>query len=189
MIDHHKNLRVYLPNIFYLKKMHAILKKNLIILGGVKMDFEKKLEELGFVLPVATKPLGSYVPYKIVGNMIHLSGQGPFIDGRSIYSGKVGGAVSQDQGYEAARVCALNLLAQLKAAVGSLDNIKQIISVKGYVASESDFTGHPSVINGASDLLVNVFGESGKHVRCALGANVLPVDIPVEIEMVAELKD
>jgi len=144
---------------------------------------------LGFVLPVATKPLGSYVPYKIVGNMVHLSGQGPFVEGQSIYSGKVGGAVSQDQGYEAARVCALNLLAQLKTAAGSLDNVKQIISVKGYVASESDFTGHPSVINGASDLLVDVFGESGKHVRCALGTNVLPVDIPVEIEMVAELKD
>jgi len=152
------------------------------------MDFEKKLEELGFVLPVATKPLGSYVPYKIVGNMVHLSGQGPFVDGRSIYSGKVGGAVSQDQGYEAARVCALNLLAQLKAAAGSLNNVKQIVSVKGYVACESNFTGHPSVINGASDLLVAVFGEAGKHVRCALGTNVLPVDIPVEIEIVAELK-
>lgn len=151
------------------------------------MKREEKLKKMGLILPDAPTPIASYLPYKIAGNMLYISGQGPIYNGKQMYTGKVGGTCSMEDGYEAAKYCALNLLAQMKAAVGDLDRIQEIVNLKGFVSSEDDFHCQPAVINGASDLLVELFGESGRHTRCALGVNSLPTDIPVEIELIAEL--
>lgn len=153
------------------------------------MSIEGKLAKLGLTLPEATAPIGTYTPYKVVDNKVYLSGQGPFLNGESMYSGKLGVDVSVEEGYKAAELCVLNLLAQIKVAIGSLDKITQVINVRGYVACATDFYAHPSIINGASDLLVALFGEKGKHVRVAIGSNVLPVNIPVEVEMTVEFKE
>lgn len=153
------------------------------------MDINKRLLELGIELPEAPDPIASYVPNKISGNMVYLAGQGPSVNGKFVYTGKVGDKLTKEEGYEAARISGLNLLAQLKKAVGDLNRVKQIVSVHGYVASTNDFFEQPAVINGTSDLLVEVFGEAGKHARVAMGTNVLPMDTPVEVELIAEIKD
>jgi len=153
------------------------------------MDINKRLEELGIELPNAPDPIGSYVPYRIVGNMVFLAGQGAHFNGKSQYVGKVGGNLSKEDGYQAARLSGLNLLAQLKKAIGDLNRVKQIVSVHGYIACENDFLEQPAVINGASDLLIQVFGEAGKHARVAMGTNVLPTDTPVEVELIAEITE
>ncbi len=152
------------------------------------MLVEKQIESLGITLPEAPQPIASYVPAKVIGNMVYISGQGPIINGTQMYTGKVGDKCTKEDGYEAAKMCGLNLIAQLKKAIGDLDRVKQIVHLKGFVASTTDFFEHPAVINGASDLMLEVFGEAGKHTRCALGTNVLPTDIPVEIELVVEIK-
>jgi len=152
------------------------------------MKIEKRLCDLNIELPTPPKPVASYVSYKIIGNMLYVSGQGPVINGRKMYSGKVGAELTAEEGYQAARWCAVNLLAQMKKAVGDLDNIKQIVHIKGFVASADNFFGQPQVINGASDLMVEVFGEDGRHTRCALGTNTLPDNIPAEVEVIAEIK-
>lgn len=153
-----------------------------------KMKVEQKLAELGIELPVTPEPIANYVGCKRVGNLVFVSGQGPIINGKQLYTGKVGGEVAQEDAYQAARACGINLLSQLKRFLGDLDAVKQIVHVKGFVASVNSFTNQPAVINGCSDLLVSVFGdEKGKHTRCALGTNVLPTDIPVEIEMIVEV--
>ena len=151
------------------------------------MKPEEKLAAMGIELPQAPTPIATYVPCKQSGNLVYVSGQGPIIDGKQLFTGKVGAAVTQEQGYEAAKACGINILAQLKKFLGELDRVKQIVHIKGFVASADDFTAQPSVINGVSDLMVDVFGEAGRHTRCALGTNVLPTDIPVEVEMVVEV--
>lgn len=151
------------------------------------MIIEKKLEELGIRLPVPPQPVATYTSCKQVGNLVFVSGQGPIIEGKQMYTGKLGNNLKMEDGYLAARYCAVNLLAQLEAYLGNLDRVKQVVHMKGFIASEDHFTEQPAVMNGASDLMVEVFGEAGKHTRCALGTNVLPTDIPVEVEMIVEV--
>ncbi|MBA7475063.1 hypothetical protein ES707_10428 [subsurface metagenome] len=153
------------------------------------MKIENKLKELGLSLPEVPKPVAEYIPAKIVGNLVFCSGQGPVKEGKSVYVGKLGGEVSLKEGYEAAKICALNCLVAIKSVIGSLDNIDEIINIKGFVNSTPDFYRQPEVINGASELMVKIFGEKGKHTRCALGTSVLPGNIPVELEMIVKIKE
>lgn len=149
---------------------------------------EENLRELGIVLPEAPRPAGVYVPCVQAGNLVFLSGQGTMQDGRRRYTGAVGRERTQEEGYEAAKVCALNLLAQLRGYLGSLDRVKRVVNLRGYVNSAPDFYAHPAVINGASDLMCAVFGqEAGSHSRTALGVAALPNDITAEVELVVEI--
>ena len=148
---------------------------------------EARLKELGIVLPPAPKPLASYVPSVRTGNLVYLAGQGPMADGKPPVTGKVGAGLTEDQGYKAARAAVLVSLAVLRAQIGSLDGVSRIVKVVGWVNSAPGFTRQPWVVNGASDLLVEIFGEAGRHARSAVGANELPLDMPVEIEMVVEV--
>jgi len=133
--------------------------------------------------------VAEYIPAKKIGNLVFTSGQGPIKDGKFIYVGKIGGEVSLKEGYESAKICALNCLAAIKSVIGSLDKIDEIIKVKGYVNSTSDFYRQPEVVNGASELIVKIFGKKGKHARSALGTSVLPGNIPVELEMIVKVKE
>ncbi len=151
------------------------------------MFIEKRLQELGIKLPAPPVPVASYTAYKISGNLVFVSGQGPIIEGVQQYKGKLGSDYALEEGVQAARLCGLNLISILKSAVGDLDRVRQIVNLKGYVASADDFYAQPQVINGASDLMKEVFGEVGVHSRCALGVNVLPLNLPVEIELIAEI--
>jgi enamine deaminase RidA (YjgF/YER057c/UK114 family) len=151
------------------------------------MKIENRLKELNIELPEAPAPVAAYVPCKKSGNLVFVSGQGPSVNGRETVLGKVGGELTLEEGYQAARLCGLNLLAQLKKFLGDLDCVKGIVHVKGFVASDNNFYLQPKVINGVSDLMVEVFGEPGRHTRCALGVNVLPGNIPVEAELIAEV--
>jgi len=145
---------------------------------------EQRLEELGFKLPVVPKPVAEYVPAKHVGDLVYVSGQGPIRDGKPVYVGQVGAEVTREEGYEAAQICALNGLAAVKALVGSLEQVEEVVQVRGFVNSAPHFHEQPKVVNGASELLVKVFGERGRHARAALGTSNLPGNIPVEIEMI-----
>lgn len=150
---------------------------------------EEKIKAAGFVLPPTSKPIANYLKFVRTGNLIYLSGHGPTkADGTNI-TGKLGKDLTEKQGYEAAQITALNLLATLKDAVGSLSKVKRIVKVNGYVNCLPDFIDHPKVINGCSDLLVLIFGEKGKHARAAMGMVALPNNIAVEIEMVVEVED
>ena len=153
----------------------------------MKKCIEERLNELGFELPVVAKPVAEYVPAKKIGNLIYVSGQGPIHKGKPAYVGQVGGEVSLDEAYKAAQTCALNCLAAVKSVAGSLDNVKEIAQIRGFVNSAGSFHDQPKVINGASELLVKIFGNSGRHARAALGTSNLPGNIPVEIEMVVEV--
>lgn len=153
-----------------------------------KIDFEARLTELGVKLFTPTPPVANYVKAVRTGNLIFLAGHGPTrADGTNI-QGKVGRALNVEQGAEAARTAAIALLSTLKAEIGDLNKVKRIVKVTGWVNCDSEFRDQPKVINGCSDLLVAVFGEKGKHARAALGANSLPSDIAVEIEMVVEVE-
>ncbi len=150
-------------------------------------DIEKRLKELGLEIPPVPPAAGAYIPAIQTGNLVICSGQGPFKDGSLAYIGQVGKEISLEDGYQAARIAALNCLAQICTVVGSLDTIKQIVNVKGYVNSAPDFHDQPKVMNGASELLLEIFGEHGKHTRCALGTSNLPSNIPIEVEMIVEV--
>lgn len=152
------------------------------------MSFEAKVTELGLTLPEAPKPVAAYVPAVKVEDYVYTSGQIPFVNGELKFKGKLGKELTLEQGYEAAKVCALNCLAVIKGQIGSLDNIKQIVKVTGFVSSASGFNDQPKVINGASELLGEIFGEQGQHARAAVGVNELPVDAAVEVEMVVKVK-
>jgi enamine deaminase RidA (YjgF/YER057c/UK114 family) len=150
---------------------------------------DDRLAELGLTLPEPVAPVAAYVPAVTTGNLLWLSGQVPFVDGAPRATGKVGtgtGLVSPEVAKECAATCALNALAAAKAALGSLDRVTRVVKVVGFVASSPDFTGAPGVVNGASELLGEVFGEAGRHARSAVGVAVLPLDVPVEVEMVLE---
>jgi enamine deaminase RidA (YjgF/YER057c/UK114 family) len=150
------------------------------------MSIEKRLQELGITLPSAAAPLANYVPYVQEGTLIFISGQVPRgDDGQLKYVGKVGQELSVEDGYASARLCALNCLAQLRAALGSLDKVKRIVRVGGFVNCTDGFTQQPQVVNGASDLIVEVFGDKGRHARAAVGNNALPGNVATEVEMVA----
>ena len=153
------------------------------------MTPEAKLEALGLTLPPVSAPIGSYVTCKRQGNLLYLSGAGPIVQGEVLYKGKVGAEITPDVGYEAAKVSALNLIANLKAELDDLSKVKSIVKLLGLVACADGFYGQPGVINGASDLLFEVFGEKGRHARSAIGVFSLPMNIPVEIEMIVEVED
>jgi len=150
---------------------------------------EDKLKELGLTLPEPPAPQANYVTAVQVGSWLYTSGQSCLVDGRIVYQGRVGSDLTLEEGYQAARLTALNLLATIKAQVGDLERIERVVKVLGFVNSDPDFHDQPEVINGASDLLVAVLGERGRHARSALGTNNLPRNIPVEIEMVVKLKE
>lgn len=145
-----------------------------------------RLVELGLTLPQVIKPVASYVPATVTGNLVFVSGQLPFADGALPATGKVGAEVSAEDAQGYARTCALNALAAAESVIGSLDRVTRIVKMLGFVASAPDFTGQPAVINGASDLLTEVFGDDGRHARSAVGVAVLPLDAPVEVELILE---
>lgn len=149
-------------------------------------QIDARLKELGLELPEPPKPAGSYVQHHTVGNMLYIAGQITFWNGELKYLGKVGQEFSIEEGQEAARICALNIIAQAKDALGDLDRVARIVRLGGYVNSPVEFDKHPAVINGASDLMGQVFGEKGKHVRVAMGAGSLPLNVAVEIEALIE---
>lgn len=153
------------------------------------MKIEKRLEELGITLPMPPEPQANYIPVRRSGNLLFFSGAGPFRDGKLAVFGKLGADLTLEQGYDTARLIGLNLLTMLKEEIRDLDKVSKIIKVQGFVASTPDFTDQPKVVNGASDLFEQVFGESGKHARTAVAAPVLPFNIAVEIEMIVEIKD
>ncbi len=153
------------------------------------MKIEEKLNKMGIEIPEAPKPVASYVPYRRVGNLIYISGQDCRVNGKLKYEGKVGRDITEEQAYEAARITAINLIAVLKDAIGDLGRVVKIVNLHGYVNSADGFVRQPMVINGASDLLLKIFGEKGKHSRCALSANELPFNTPVEIEMIVEIEN
>ena len=151
------------------------------------MSIEKKLVELGLILPESTKPVGNYLPAVKTGNLLFVSGHGPYDDGNTKIRGKVGQELTTEEGYQAARNTALRCLASVKATIGDLDKIKRVVKLLGMVNCTNDFKEHPKVINGCSDLLVTLFGDKGKHARSAVGMQALPYQIPVEIEMILEI--
>lgn len=151
-------------------------------------QIEARLQELGIELPDVPNPIANYVGAVRTGNLVFLSGRGPRKDGRFVSNGKLGKDVTVEEGYEAARLTALNLLSSLKSEVGDLDRVRRIVKLTGMVSSDPSFTDQPQVINGASDLLVEVFGDKGRHARAAFGVACLPMDTSVEIEMVVEVE-
>ncbi len=152
------------------------------------MNAEAKLEELGLKLPDVPPAGGNYVPTVRTGNLLYCAGTISVLNGQPTHSGQVGKEQTVQTGYESARICMLNTLANIKAAVGSLDRVSRIVFVSGYVNAISGFADSPAVVNGASDLLVALFGEAGKHARAAVAVAGLPKNSTVEVQVVAELK-
>ena len=150
------------------------------------MAVEERLAELGFTVPEVVPPVAAYVPAVTTGSYVFTSGQLPMREGTLLATGKLGGEVSPEDGYAAAQQCALNALAAVKAELGSLDRIKRVVKVVVFVASTPDFTAQPGVANGASELLGQAFGEAGRHARSAVGVPALPLDAPVEVELIVE---
>ena len=149
---------------------------------------ELKLKELGILLPEPAKPVAAYIPAKQTGKLIFTAGQLPMVQGELISKGLLGQDVEIEEANKAARICTLNALAAIKGVIGDLDRIKQIVRVVGYVASVPTFTQQPAVVNGASELLLEIFGENGKHARSAVGMAVLPLNASVEIELTVEIE-
>jgi enamine deaminase RidA (YjgF/YER057c/UK114 family) len=146
-------------------------------------EIERRLADLGIVLPAPAAPVAAYVPVVIAGGLAHVSGQLPFIDGKLV-TGRLGETVSIDQGAAAAQACGLMILAQLKAALGSLSRVERVVKLGAFVNSSADFTDQPKVANGASELMAAVFGEAGKHARSAVGVPVLPLGAAVEVDAI-----
>ena len=155
---------------------------------GKNVSYEDRLKELGLSLPAPPKPVANYVPVVRTGDLLFLSGILPLRDGRLVLTGKLGENLTVEQGVEAARVAVLNGLSIVRSETGSLDRVKQIVKMVGYVASAPGFTDQPQVLNGASDLLVSVFGEAGRHARVAVGAAELPRLASIEIELIVEVR-
>lgn len=153
------------------------------------MKIESRLAEIGVILPDVPKPVASYVPAVRSGNLLFLSGQLCTVDGELKYRGKVGKEVSLEDACEAAKAAAINSLTVIKQQIGSLDKVKRIVKVVGYVASDPNFSEQPKVVNGTSDFLVEVFGEKGSHARSAVGVASLPLNVPVEVEMIVEIEE
>ena len=149
---------------------------------------ENTLKEIGLILPEAPKPVAAYIPAKQTGKLVFTAGQLPMVNGELISKGLLGQDVEIDEANKAARICTLNALAAIKGVIGDLDRIKQIVRVVGYVASVPTFTQQPAVVNGASELLLEIFGENGKHARSAVGMAVLPLNSSVEIELTVEVE-
>jgi enamine deaminase RidA (YjgF/YER057c/UK114 family) len=150
------------------------------------LQFEQKISELGLTLPSVAPPAGSYLPSITSGNLVFTAGQIPLVEGKLAATGKVGSEISLDKAQELARICLLNGLAAVKSELGDLQRVKRIVKIVGFVSSDPSFTQQPQVINAASDLLAEIFGEAGRHARSAVGVAVLPLDAPVEIELIVE---
>jgi enamine deaminase RidA (YjgF/YER057c/UK114 family) len=150
------------------------------------MTIDQKLAELGLELPNVATPAGAYVPAVITGNLVFTAGQIPLVDGVLMATGKVGNEISPEFAKEIAQRCALNALAAIKSVLGDLSRVKRVVKVVGFVASTPEFTGQPGVLNGASELLGKVFGDAGLHARSAVGVASLPLDAPVEVELIVE---
>lgn len=153
------------------------------------MRIEQKLEQMRLPLPESAKPVASYIPAVRSGNLVFCSGQLPTRAGSLLHRGQVNVDVSEDDAYECARVAALNCLAAIKTVVADLDSISRIVRVTGYVSSADGFTNQPAIVNGASDFLVELFAEAGHHARAAIGVSQLPLNAPVEIDMIVEVHD
>ncbi len=149
---------------------------------------EERLDELGLSIPTVPTPLAAYVPAVRSRSYVYTSGQLPMRDGQLMLTGKLGGEVSAEQGVECAQQCALNAIAAVKSMVGDLSEVVRVVKVVVFVASAPDFTGQPGVANGASELIGTVFADAGQHARSAVGAAALPLDAPVEVEMVVEVR-
>jgi len=152
------------------------------------MSAEARLKELGIVLPPVPKPAANYLPYRLVGNVLYLSGQGPRDDKGVVAKGKLGAEISVEEGYRRARLTGLNLLAAMRDALGSLDRVDFIVKLLGMVNAAPDFNDSPKVINGCSDLFVEIFGDAGRHARSAVGNAMLPNQMSVEIEAIVAVK-
>lgn len=152
------------------------------------MNVDARLAELGLVLPTVVAPAGAYVPAVTSGNLVFTAGQLPMVAGALLATGKVGDSVNAEDAKAYARTCALNALAAAASVIGSLDRVVRVVKVVGFVSSTPDFTGQPGVINGASELLGEIFGEAGTHARSAVGVAVLPLDSPVEVELILEFE-
>ena len=150
-------------------------------------EIDAKLAELGLTLPEPAAPVAAYVPVVVAGGLAHVSGQLPFLDG-VLVKGRLGEDVDAGKGYEAARACGLMILAQLRAALGSLDRVERVVKLGGFVSSTGDFTDQPKVVNGASELMAALFGEAGKHARSAVGVPVLPLGAAVEVDAIVAVR-
>lgn len=173
-----KNLRHNKPNINQ-KRDHKTMS-----------DIKTKLKALGFTLPAAAAPAANYVPYVVSGNQIFVAGQIPFLNGEKMHMGRLGDGLEIEDGQKAAQACALNILAQVNAAVdGDWSRVVRCVKLGAFVSCKPDFTDHPAVVNGASDLMVEVMGDAGKHARFAVGAPSLPLGVAVEIDAIFEIKE
>jgi enamine deaminase RidA (YjgF/YER057c/UK114 family) len=152
------------------------------------MEIEAKLLELGLTLPKPPEPVAAYLPAVQVEDLLFLSGTTCYVDGEFLYTGRVGAELTLEQGYAAARQTALNLLSVIKSALGDLDRVERVVKLNGYVNSAPEFDRQPEVINGASELLEQLFGEPGKHARTSIGVSTLPAHIPVEIELIVQVR-
>lgn len=151
------------------------------------MTIDDKLAELGVTLPPSGAPVGSYVPVKVSGPLAFVSGMLPLVEGHLAQTGRVGDTIATEQAYECARICAINGLAALKSALGTLERVRGVAMVQGFVQAAPDYVDVPKVINGASDLLVALFGDAGRHARFAVGVATLPMNAPVEVAFIVEL--
>ena len=149
---------------------------------------EERLQELGVSLPAPVAPVAAYVPCVRTGNLVYVSGQVPMVDGKPSHLGHLGDDVDLEDGQAAARTCAVNVLAALKAELGELSRVRRVVKVTGFVASTPDFTDHPKVINAASELFGDAFGDAGRHARAAIGVAALPLGVPVEVEAIVEVQ-
>ena len=152
------------------------------------MSVEARLAELGFELPEVATPAGAYVPAVISGNLVFTAGQIPLVDGKLMAEGRLGAEISAEAGKEIAQRCALNAIAAVNSVLGDLERVKKVVKVVGFVASTPDFTAQPGVVNGASELLQAAFGDRGIHARSAVGVAVLPLNSPVEVELIVEFE-
>ena len=171
------------------KKFFIIAAVSLLAMATVAQDAETRLKEKGITLTTPGKPVANYVNAVRVGNLLYLAGKGPTKPDGSNITGKVGKDLTIEQGYEAARLTAMNHLAVLKAELGSLNKVKRIVKVLGMVNCTEDFKDQPKVVNGYSDLMVEIFGDKGKHARSAVGMYALPMNIAVEVEVIVEIED
>ena len=151
--------------------------------------FDENIKNLGLNIPDLPKALANYVPYKLIGKTIYISGQAPVKNGELIYKGKVGSDISIEEGIEAAKLCVINIIAALKTGLeGDWDKLDSFVKLTGFVNCQDNFTDQPKIINGASDMLVEIFGDQGRHARVAVGSNALPLGIAVEIDSIVQLK-
>ena len=151
--------------------------------------FEENIKKLDLIIPEMPTPMANYVPFKVADNTVYVSGQGPVVDGKIVYSGKVGKQISEEEGIKAAELCCINIVSALKTSLnGDWDRLDTFLKLGAFVNCDENFTDQPKIINGASDLLVSIFGDKGKHARFAVGSNSLPFNISVEIDAIIKIK-